>query len=105
MARDLLAEFQALIERDVLARDGSVVSFMGDGAMIVFGLPQPRPDDASRAFLAIMRLRATMVSWLGGLPPAARDRLGAGLADISARPWCRCSGPRTISTSPRRATP
>ncbi|MGO9759513.1 MAG: CHASE2 domain-containing protein [Roseiarcus sp.] len=76
-ARDLLAEFQALIERDVLARDGFVVSFMGDGAMIVFGLPQPRPDDASRAFLAIMRLRATMVSWLGGLPPAARDRLGA----------------------------
>ncbi len=76
-ARDLLAGFQALIERDVVAHQGFVVSFMGDGAMIIFGLPEPRPDDASRALLAVKRLHASMTAWLGALPPVARDRLSA----------------------------
>ena len=76
-ARDLLAGFQALIERNVVAHDGFVVSFMGDGAMIIFGLPQPRPDDASRALLAVKRLHASMTAWLGALPPVARERLSA----------------------------
>jgi len=76
-ARDLLAGFQALIERDVVAYDGFVVSFMGDGAMIIFGLPEPRPDDASRALLAVKRLHTSMIDWLRALPPVARDRLSA----------------------------
>ncbi len=76
-ARDLLAAFQALIERDVAAHQGFVVSFMGDGAMIIFGLPEPRPDDASRALRAVKRLHASMPAGLGALPPVARDRLSA----------------------------
>ena len=35
-----------VIDRDVVAHGGHVASFMGDGAMIVFGLPSARPDDA-----------------------------------------------------------
>jgi adenylate cyclase len=73
--RDLLAEFQALIERDVIAHDGFVVSFMGDGAMVIFGLPKPRPDDASRALLAIELLRTSVASWLGALPPFTKETL------------------------------
>jgi adenylate cyclase len=75
--RDLLAAFQTLIERDAVAHEGFVVSFMGDGAMIVFGLPQPRPDDASRAILAVTRLHASMTAWLRALPPLAKERLHA----------------------------
>ena len=75
--RDLLAAFQALIEGVALAHGGFVVSFMGDGAMIVFGLPEPRPDDASRALVAIGRLREAVAAWLDGLPSVARDRLRA----------------------------
>jgi adenylate cyclase len=74
-ARDLLAEFQGLVERDVVAHDGYVVSFMGDGAMIVFGLPKARPDDASRALLTIMQLRQSVVAWFADLPPVAKERL------------------------------
>jgi adenylate cyclase len=48
---------------------------MGDGAMILFGLPKPRPDDASRAFQSIWRLHASALAWLAGLPPATRNRL------------------------------
>jgi adenylate cyclase len=73
--RDWLAEFQALIERDVLAHSGFVVSFMGDGAMIIFGLPKSRPDDASRALLAIGLLRSSVVAWFGALPPVAKETL------------------------------
>jgi adenylate cyclase len=76
-ARDLLAGFQALIERDVVAHEGFVASFMGDGAMIIFGLPEQRQDDASRALLAIKRLRTSVSAWLLGLPPVAKERLSA----------------------------
>jgi adenylate cyclase len=74
-SRDLLADFQTLIERDVTAHDGFVGSFMGDGAMIIFGLPRPKPDDASRALLTIAQLDKSITAWLRTLPPVARDRL------------------------------
>jgi adenylate cyclase len=76
-ARDLLADFQALVERDVVKHDGYVVSFMGDGAMIIFGLPQPKPDDASRALSTIMQLHRSLVAWLRGLPPVTQGRMSA----------------------------
>jgi adenylate cyclase len=76
-ARDLLADFQARVERDVLAHDGYVVAFMGDGAMIVFGLPAPKPDDAARALATIVQLHKSMAAWLRALPPVARDKLSA----------------------------
>jgi adenylate cyclase len=75
--RDLLADFHALVERDVDEHDGFVVGFMGDGAMVIFGVPEPRPDDASRALLAIMQLQRTLTAWIRALPPVARDRLSA----------------------------
>jgi adenylate cyclase len=74
-ARDLLAAFHALVERDVVAYDGYVVSFIGDGAMILFGVPEPKPDDAARAFRAILQLNRSVVAWLAAQPPIARDRL------------------------------
>jgi adenylate cyclase len=73
--RELLAGFQAIVERDVVAHQGFVVSFMGDGAMIIFGLPQPQPDDASRALVTISLLRASIMDWILDLPPAAKERL------------------------------
>jgi adenylate cyclase len=73
--RDLLADFQAVVERAVLPHGGFVVSFMGDGAMIVFGLPEPRPDDAARAVVAVMGLHRAILGWLAALPPIARERL------------------------------
>ena len=74
-SRDLLADFQTLIERDVVALGGYVGSFMGDGAMIIFGLPRPKPDDASRALMAIAQLDKSITAWLRTLPPVGRDRL------------------------------
>ena len=72
--RNLLADFQELVEREVTTFGGSVTSFMGDGAMIVFGLPEPRPDDAERALAAVARLHRTVTSWLQTLPFTASTR-------------------------------
>jgi adenylate cyclase len=73
--RDLLADFQARLERDVVAHGGFVVDFMGDGAMIILGLPAARPDDGSRALRMIVEMRKSITAWLGTLPPVAKNRL------------------------------
>jgi adenylate cyclase len=73
--RDLLADFQARLERDVVAHGGFVVDFMGDGAMIILGLPAARPDDGSRALRMIMEMRKSITAWLATLPPVAKSRL------------------------------
>ena len=74
-ARDFLAEFQSIVARDVTAYDGFIVSFIGDGAMIVFGLPTQRQDDATRALLAAISLRDSVERWLEGTTPSDKDRL------------------------------
>ena len=79
-ARDLLADFHALIETEVVANGGFVVSFMGDGAMVLFGLPEARRDDAARALRTALQLRETVISWLAGLSPMARERLSVRVA-------------------------
>ena len=48
-----LRDFHAGIERAALASKGVVEQYAGDGAMIVFGLPTPGPDDAGRALACI----------------------------------------------------
>ncbi len=66
---------QTLVEGEVTAHGGVVITYMGDGVLAVFGLPKPRSDDAARALAAVEALRFSMTAWLAELPPAARDRL------------------------------
>jgi len=48
-----LRDFHAGIERAALASKGVVEQYAGDGAMIVFGLPMPGPEDAANALACI----------------------------------------------------
>jgi adenylate cyclase len=73
--RDLLVELHALIERAATDHHGFVVSYMGDGAMIVFGLPAPQPGDAACALAAVEQLHRDLQTWLGSLPPVAHGKL------------------------------
>jgi adenylate cyclase len=73
--RELFSGMQTLVEGEVTAHGGVVITYMGDGVLAVFGLPKPRSDDAARALAAVEALRESMAAWLAGLPPAARDRL------------------------------
>lgn len=65
--RDFLKEFHSIIEDQALRYNGYVESFMGDGAMLVFGLPTPRDDDASRAIDAALSLGRALNHWISRL--------------------------------------
>jgi adenylate cyclase len=74
--RDLLKDFHALVDKEVVACGGMITSFLGDGAMILFGLPQAATDDAFRAAECSVGLCVSAERWLISLPPTVASRLG-----------------------------
>ena len=47
----MLKDFHALVDREVLAHRGVITSFQGDGAMILFGLPEATRNASAEASL------------------------------------------------------
>jgi adenylate cyclase len=76
-----LRELHGRIERSALANRGVIEQFMGDGAMIIFGLPEPKPDDAARALAASQHLLDILADWNLDLEAAGHEpvRLRVGL--------------------------
>jgi adenylate cyclase len=74
-SRELLSAMQTLVEGEVTAHGGVVITYMGDGVLAVFGLPKARSDDAARALATGEALYESMTAWLAELPHAARERL------------------------------
>ncbi|QDP20764.1 CHASE2 domain-containing protein [Bradyrhizobium cosmicum] len=74
--QDLLRTFHALIDKAAVDCDGLITGFLGDGAMILFGLPRAMPDDAARALRCAINLHRRVESWIAALPPAIGGRLG-----------------------------
>jgi adenylate cyclase len=75
----LLTGFHALIDREVEEHGGFITSFMGDGAMILFGLPDGTADDARNAALCCVKLCDGTERWIASLPPAIASRIGVKL--------------------------
>jgi hypothetical protein len=50
-------------ERQYKAHQGVIEKFIGDGAMIVFGVPTPQPDDARRAIACGLDPIAAVEEW------------------------------------------
>ena len=73
---DLLKDFHALVDREVVARGGVITSFLGDGAMILFGLPESTADDASNAALCCVDLCNRAEGWIASLPPSIASQTG-----------------------------
>jgi len=61
------------------AHGGVVDKFIGDGALIVFGLPEPRADDAARAVQFACDLVADIAQWNAAAEHGAPVRIGIGL--------------------------
>jgi adenylate cyclase len=74
--RELLKSFHALVDREAVACGGTITSFLGDGAMILFGLPEAMADDAFRAAECSVGLCVGAEQWLTSLPPSIASRLG-----------------------------
>jgi len=74
--RDFLKAFHAQIEKTAVDCGGMITGFLGDGAMILFGLPRAMPDDAARALTCAIDLHRSVERWIDSLPTAIGDQLG-----------------------------
>ncbi len=75
VVREFLKDFHALIEGEAQACGGIVTSFMGDGAMILFGLPSPWFTDAGQAASCCANLCRKTTQWLATLPHEIANKL------------------------------
>jgi adenylate cyclase len=79
----LLADFRHFVVATATRHAGVVDKFIGDSAMLVFGLPAPRPDDARRALdCAFDLLAGTPGGWTRNLEMTGRTgaiEIGIGL--------------------------
>ena len=87
--RELLNTFQSLVAEEVVACGGVITGFAGDGAMILFGLPNPAADDARRAARCAMLLTARTRAGHRRRRPRRRRGSVFSSAPISARRWLR----------------
>ena len=74
--RELLKGFHALVDEEVTACGGMITSFLGDGAMILFGLPEATSHDAAKAAECAARLCVGAGRWLASQPQSLGSKLG-----------------------------
>ncbi len=87
-----LAAFRARVV-DVAERHGGVIDkFIGDGAMIVFGVPDPRPDDAVRALACAIDLLEAVAALSTGRIAAVWNGLRIGIGVHAGEAWCGAIG-------------
>jgi adenylate cyclase len=60
---DFMTRFRRRIAREVSAHGGLIEKFAGDGALVVFGVPEPRHDDGVRALACAKRLIEMIGEW------------------------------------------
>ncbi|OWV78829.1 adenylate cyclase [Rhizobium sp. R635] len=73
---EVLSGFFEVIDEEARAHGGAITSFMGDGAMILFGLPQPADDDAARAVACAVSLCDRTRTWLEVHAGFAQKKIG-----------------------------
>jgi adenylate cyclase len=83
-----LSVFMASFRRRVLQAAGEtggvVDKFIGDGALVVFGVPEPRLDDAARALLCARKLLHQIERWnlKRGFDPPVRIGIGVHTGQV-----------------------
>jgi len=77
---EFLRTLHRRLERAALAHNGLIEQFMGDGAMLIFGLPEPKPTDAASALACARDLLDSVAQWNAELAeegePPVRLRIG-----------------------------
>ncbi|MBR0844203.1 adenylate/guanylate cyclase domain-containing protein [Bradyrhizobium liaoningense] len=74
--QDMLKAFHARIDKAAVDCGGMITGFLGDGAMILFGLPGAMPDDAARALKCAIDLHRSVEGWIASLPSALGSQIG-----------------------------
>jgi adenylate cyclase len=77
---DFLRTLHRRLERAALNHGGLIEQFMGDGAMLIFGLPVPSDGDAASAVACARELLESVAEWNAELEaegePPVRLRIG-----------------------------
>jgi adenylate cyclase len=60
---DFLTEFRAVITKPVFDLGGAIDKFIGDGALVIFGSPEPRADAAARAIRCGRQILEAVAAW------------------------------------------
>lgn len=73
-----ISSFRRRVMRATEAFGGVVDKFIGDGALVVFGIPEPQSDDCARAIACAHRLLALLDQWNAkrGFDPPIRVGIG-----------------------------
>ncbi|WP_162906838.1 CHASE2 domain-containing protein [Algihabitans albus] len=72
---ELLRGFHSRVERAVFGQGGTLDKYLGDGALAVFGVPDPLPGEAARALAAAVDLQASISAWSDELAAEGLPRL------------------------------
>ena len=81
MVAEFLNEYRRRIAEPMSRHHGMIDKFIGDGVMVVFGVPRPAPDDARNAVRGGLALLSAIDSWSAervarGQPPV---EIGVGI--------------------------
>jgi len=96
--RAVMADYSEMLRSTIEDHAGTVVKFMGDGVMAVFGIPEVAEDDALRAVAAAAELQHRFRSFAEDV----RNRRGVELGlrvGVSRRHWTS----RATATRPPRS--
>ena len=93
----LLADFRRFVVATATRCEGVVDKFVGDSAMLVFGLPSPRPDDARRALTCALDLLAgTPGEWArDGQATGGDEAIELGIGLHAGEAFCGAVGDET----------
>jgi len=83
--RDFLKEFHTIVVNVASGEDGVVLDFMGDGAMLGFGLPDAQASDPVKAIRCAFALERETTSWLetsGRKDDISSVRVGAHIGQV-----------------------
>lgn len=76
---DFLTAFRTRLTRAARMNGGVIDKFLGDGALVVFGLPNPREDDAARALRFARDLDLAISRWNAARDDGRTVRIGVGI--------------------------
>jgi len=83
-----LSEHRAEMCKPIMAADGTVMAFIGDAVMAVFGAPFPQPDHAARALRTARAMHATQDDlnrrWRAAALPPFHIGIGLSTGEVAA---------------------